>query len=40
MVNIINNNKCDFEYIEPNKDLICFDYYKDIVYSLIDKIKK
>lgn len=40
MVDIINNNKCDFQYIEPNKDLICFDYYKDIVYSLIDKMKK
>jgi len=39
MVNIVNSNIYNFEYKEPNKDLICFDYYKDMVYSLIDKIK-
>ena len=37
MVIAINNNSIPGEYFEPNKDLICFDYYKD---KVLERIKK
>ena len=40
MVDIINNNKISNTYIEPNKDLICFEYYKDKINILINKKKE
>lgn len=39
MVDILNNNNSPIDYFEPNKDLICFDYYKDKVYNIINKLK-
>jgi hypothetical protein len=40
MVDIINNNHIDVEYKEPNKDLVCLEYYRDKIFDVIDKIKK
>jgi len=40
MVNILNKDDIGIQYREPNKDLICFYYYKDYIYSLIDSIKR
>jgi hypothetical protein len=37
MVIAISNNSISGEYFEPNKDLICFDYYKD---KVLERIKK
>lgn len=39
MINIINNNNINDTYIAPNKDLICFNYYKDNINYIIN-IKK
>jgi len=40
MVDILNKDDSGIQYREPNKDLICFDYHKDYIYSLIDSIKR
>jgi hypothetical protein len=34
MIDILNNNYIDYEYFIPNKDLICFDYYKDLIFNI------
>lgn len=39
MVNILEKNTIDYEYSEPNRDLICFAYYRDLVLSKINSIK-
>jgi hypothetical protein len=39
MIKIINNKSTNFKYFEPNKDLICFDYYKDKILNLITDIR-
>jgi hypothetical protein len=40
MLSIINNKTLnDFEYFEPDKNLICYNYYKDQVLEIIKKIK-
>lgn len=39
MIKTIQTNIVDYEYREPNQDLISFDYYKDMVYDRINKIK-
>ena len=39
MVDILNKDDSGIQYREPNKDLICFDYYKDNIYKLIELIK-
>jgi hypothetical protein len=38
IIKIIEECNIDYEYIEPNRDLICFEYYKDMVYSKIKDI--
>lgn len=40
MVDIVSNDKIDCEYIVPNRDLVCFDYYKDMVIDRINRIKQ
>ena len=40
MVNIINTKNINTEYIEPNKDLICFFYHRDKILHYINKLKK
>ena len=39
--NMVNMLNLDFNlnYVEPNKNLICFDYYKNLIYTHIDNIK-
>lgn len=39
MVNIINTNSINYKYNEPNKDLICFDYYKEKIMMKINQLK-
>jgi hypothetical protein len=39
MVNILKNGSLNCEYIEPDKNLICFDYYEANVRNIINKIK-
>ena len=39
MVDILNTNHINHEYSEPNKDLICFDYYKEKLQKKIESIK-
>jgi hypothetical protein len=39
MVNILEKNAIGCEYSEPNRDLICFAYYRDLVLSKINSIK-
>ena len=42
MVNKIMNNNTDLinlNYIEPNKNLICFEYYEEMVKTIIEKLK-
>jgi hypothetical protein len=38
MISIINNDNIEDTYVEPNKDLICFHYYKDKIYSIINNM--
>jgi len=40
MVDILNTNNIDYNYINVNKDIICFDYYKDIIFNKIKFIKE
>jgi len=35
MVNMLNKNSINLIYKELNKDLICFEYYKNIVYTIL-----
>jgi hypothetical protein len=39
MVNMIDKDSIDIVYKEPNKDLICFEYYKNIVYKILKDTK-
>jgi hypothetical protein len=39
MANMLNDNNLDLVYTEPNKDLICYEYWKDIVHKKIADIK-
>jgi hypothetical protein len=39
MANMLNQDNLDLVYKEPNKDLICHEYWKDIVYKKIEDIK-
>jgi len=39
MANMLNDDNLDLVYKEPNKDLICYEYWKDIVYKKIADIK-
>jgi len=42
MVNKIMNNNTDLinlNYIEPNKNLICFEYYEEMIKTIIEKLK-
>jgi hypothetical protein len=38
MIDILNNNYIDHEYFIPNKDIICFDYYKDLIFNIINNL--
>jgi hypothetical protein len=40
ILNIIETNRIEHNYIEPNKDLICFFFYRDKILKYIKKIKK
>jgi len=40
MVNILNTNSIDYKYHDVNKDLICLDYYKDIIFNKIKFLKE
>jgi hypothetical protein len=40
MVGILDNGIIDCSYAMPNRDLICFDYYKDIVMIRISELKQ
>jgi len=33
MVNMLNNDNLDLFYKEPNRYLICYEYWKDIVHK-------
>ena len=39
MANMLNEDNLNLIYKEPNKDLICYEYWKDIVYKKIEDIK-
>ena len=39
MVNMLNDDNLDLDYKEPNRDLICYEYWKDIVHKKIADIK-
>ena len=40
MVGILDNGTIDCSYSAPNRDLICFDYYKDKVMNRISELKR
>lgn len=40
MIEIIDTNQVDYEYREPNQDLISYEYHKDIVYKRIQLLKE
>jgi hypothetical protein len=40
IVNILNTNSIDYKYHDVNKDLICFDYHKDIIFNKIKFLKQ
>jgi len=40
IVEAVMNQKVGVEYIPPNRDLICFEYYKDYVRSRIEQIRE
>ena len=40
MIEILDNEVVDTPYVAPNRDLICFDYYKDIVIRRILELKQ
>ncbi len=37
IVNMVDKGSINCIYEEPNKDLICFEYYKDIIYKILNK---
>jgi hypothetical protein len=39
MVKILNKNEIDMEFKEPNKDLICSEYYEKKIFNLINHLK-
>jgi hypothetical protein len=39
MANMLHDDNLNLVYKEPNKDLICYEYWKDIVYKKIADIK-
>ena len=39
MVHMLSNNSCNLYYDPPNRDLICFEYYKNIVHNHIANLK-
>jgi hypothetical protein len=39
MVNILNTDSIDCSYSMPNRDLICFEYHRDIVFNKITELK-
>lgn len=39
MIESLRTNTVNVEYREPNRDLLSFEYYKDIVYNRIEKIR-
>jgi len=40
IIEIMDSNIIDFSYSIPNRDLICFDYYRDIVMKKIEEAKQ
>ena len=40
MIEIIETNQMDYEYKEPNQDLISYEYHKDSVYKRIQLLKE
>ena len=36
----LTTNKVDFEYTEPNQNILSFDYHKDLVYRRIEEIRR
>jgi hypothetical protein len=40
MLTILNTQQLNYEYAEPNKDLVCLQYYIDEVKNKIEEIKK
>jgi hypothetical protein len=39
MVESLKTNNVNFEYIEPDQNMISFEYHKDLVYKRIEKIR-
>jgi hypothetical protein len=39
MIESLRTNIVNFEYREPNQDLLSFEYHKDIIYKRIEKIR-
>lgn len=39
MVETINTNNVNYEYKPPNQDLICVEYYKDLIYKRIEELR-
>lgn len=39
MVSMLDQKSCNLNYIEPNKNLICYEYYKNIVETKIISLK-
>lgn len=39
MVESLRTNNVNFEYIEPNQNILSFDYHKDIVYKRIEYLR-
>lgn len=40
MLKILSQNKVNHTYTEPNKDLICFEYYKNNIMNMIKLLEK
>jgi hypothetical protein len=39
MVNILDRGSINYIYEEPNKNLICFEYYKNMIYTILKDTK-
>jgi len=39
MIESLRTNNVEYEYREPNQDLVSFEYYKDLVYKRIEQIR-
>lgn len=40
MVNMLNKGSVNLKYEEPNKDLICFEYYKNLIYKYVMSVRQ